>query len=78
MFSLHSGNSVDVDFCISSAYAGFSLLGGWRESPPPAKSLLIPPTPYLEKFPPPNFNSLPTKSKFLLPPLNKNFQVITQ
>ena len=35
-----------------STYTGFSLLGGWLESTPLPKSLLItPPPPQLEKFP---------------------------
>ena len=40
--------------------SGFSLLGGWGESPPRAKNLLIP----------------SHQEKLLVPPLNNNFHVV--
>ena len=59
---------------------GFTPLGGWEDSPPSVKNSPILPPPLLERFPlhqifilsPPKVNSPPP------PPLNKNFQVITQ
>ena len=60
---------------------GFPPLGGWEDSPPSVKnSPILPRPPLLERFPlpqifilsPPKVNSPPP------PPLNKNFQVITQ
>ena len=61
---------------------GFPPLGGWEDSPPSVKnSPILPPPPHSWKdSPSTKFLFFPHQKSILHPhpPLNKNFQVITQ